>query len=266
MTEELQYRRDGHVATFTLNRPERRNAFSDRMIAGWVAAIEAARRDDQVRVVVVTGAGQAFCAGGDLAEIYHGWRSADPVTRKNYLWRGIQRVPFALANLDKPVIAAINGTAIGAGLDMALMCDMRLASEKAVLAESYVQVGFVPGDGGAFFLPRLVGLAKACELLFTGEPISTAEAERIGLVNRVVAHDELMRETYALAEKIAARPPTAVQLTKRLVYQGLESNLKTALDTASSFLSHVLALEETGAAMAAMLERLAAGRQKGKQG
>lgn len=265
MTEELQYRRDGHVATFTLNRPDRRNAFSERMIAEWVAAIEEARRDDAIRVVVVTGAGSAFCAGGDLGELYHGWRSADPITRKNYLWQGIHRVPFALADLDKPVIGAINGAATGAGLDMALMCDIRLASEKAVLAESYVLIGLAPGDGGAFFLPRLVGLAKACELLFTGEPISAAEAERIGLVNRLVPHDELMKETYAMAEKIASRPPTAVRLTKRLVYQGLESNLKTALDTASSFVSHLMSLDETGTAMAAMLERLAAGRQKGKQ-
>src|SRR5215208_5520206 len=148
MAEDLLYKREGHVGTFTLNRPEQRNAFSEAMIAEWVAAIDEARRDDQVRVVVVTGNGSAFCAGGDLAEIYNQWRIEDPITRKNHLWRAIQRVPLGLADLDKPVIAAVNGAAIGAGCDMALMCDIRLASDRAIFAETYVLVGLVPGDGG----------------------------------------------------------------------------------------------------------------------
>ncbi len=254
--DDFLYTRRGHVATFTLNRPAQRNAFTEQMISAWIAAIDEARRDDHVRVVVVTGAGSAFCAGGDLEEIYRTWRGADPITRKHHLWRSIQRVPLGLAEFDKPVIAAVNGPAIGAGCDMALMCDIRLASDRAVFAESYLAVGLVPGDGGAYFLPRLVGLGKACELLFTGRAVSASEAEHIGLVNQVVPHEELTDRAYALAERVASLPPTALQLTKRLIYQGLETNLRTALDLASSFMSHVLPLEETGEAMRAALERL----------
>jgi enoyl-CoA hydratase/carnithine racemase len=254
--DDFLHTTQGHVATFTLNRPAQRNAFTDPMIAAWIAAIDEVRRDDRVRVVVVTGSGSAFCAGGDLEDISTTWRSADPIARKHRLWRSIQRIPLTLAELDKPVIAAVNGPAIGAGCDMALMCDIRLASDRAVFAESYLVVGLVPGDGGAYFLPRLVGLGKACELLFTGQTVSASEAERIGLVNHVVPHAELMEHAYAMAEQVAALPPAATQLTKRLIYQGLETNLRTALDLASSFMAHVLPLEETGEAMRVALERL----------
>lgn len=251
---ELLYERQGHIATLTLNRPEQRNAFTDTMITEWAEALHEARRDDRVRVVVVTGAGQAFCAGGDLNSIMK-WQDADPITRKNHLWKGVYRVPFALEELDKPVIAAVNGAAVGAGCDMALMCDMRIASDKAVFAETYLLVGLVPGDGGAYYLPRLVGIAKACEMLFTGERITAEEALRIGLVNRVVPHDELMPRTYELAEKIAKLPPVTVQLTKRLLYQGLEGNLRTSLDLASSFMAHILPSPEAREAVRATLER-----------
>lgn len=252
---EVIYNVDGHIATLTLNRPEQRNAFTDTMIAEWAAALDEAKRDDQVRVIVVTGAGKAFCAGGDLNEISRWQQTENPLSRKNFLWKGVYRVPFALDNIDKPVIAAVNGAAIGAGCDMALMCDMRIASDRAVFAETYLLVGLIPGDGGAFYLPRLVGLAKACELLFTGERIDAHEAERIGLVNRVVPHEELMDKTYEMAERIAKLSPATVQLTKRLIYQGLEGNLKTALDLASSFMAHVLPTPESQAALRAMLER-----------
>ncbi|MDE3074051.1 MAG: enoyl-CoA hydratase/isomerase family protein [Chloroflexota bacterium] len=255
MEADFLFTREGPIATFTLNRPQRRNAFSDEMMAQWAAAIVEAQRDDRVRAVVVTGAGSAFCGGGDLEEILR-WRSEDPITRKAHLWQSILRVPLSLKDLDKPIIAAVNGPAIGAGCDMALMCDIRIASEKAVFAESYVLVGLVPGDGGAFFLPRLVGLAKACELLFTGETISAVEAERIGLVNRVVPHEELLPKAYAMAERIASMPAVSVRLTKRLIYQGLQSDVKTALDMSSSFIAHVIPLEETVQAMERMLERL----------
>ncbi|HEY8449389.1 MAG TPA: enoyl-CoA hydratase-related protein, partial [Bacillota bacterium] len=203
---ELLYERQGAIATLTLNRPEQRNAFTDVMIREWVEALQEARRDDRVHVVVLTGKDPAFCAGGDLKMIQQ-WQEAPPLERKNFLWAGVHGVPFALADLDKPVIAAVNGAAIGAGCDMALMCDMRIASERAVFAETYLLAGLVPGDGGAYFLPRVVGLSKAFEMLLTCERVDAQEAHRIGLVNRVVPHAELMSRTYEVAEKIAALPP-----------------------------------------------------------
>lgn len=259
---ELLYERQGHIATITLNRPEQRNAFTRTMLDMWAEALHEAKRDDQVRVVVVTGAGKAFCAGGDLTAIME-WQNDDPIGRKNHLWEGVYQVPFALEELDKPVIAAVNGAAVGAGCDMALMCDMRIASDQAMFAETYLLVGLVPGDGGAFYLPRLVGVAKACELLFTGERIDAQEAWRIGLVNRVVPHEELMARTYEMAEKIAKLPPRTVQLTKRLIYQGLEGNLKTALDLASSFMAHVLPSPEAREAVRSTFERTRTSRKKG---
>lgn len=174
-------------------------------------------------------------------------------------------MPLALAEFDKPVIAALNGPASGAGLDMALMCDMRIASERATFAES-INVGLVPGDGGAFYLPRIVGLPMACELLFSGRPVDATEALRIGLVNRVVPPDELLPASYELADRIASRPLTALRLTKRLIYAGLDSDLKTSLDLSSSFIAHVLDLDETGAAMAFVLDRLSKSKPKRESG
>ncbi len=186
-----------HVATITLNRPESLNAFSVPMIRAWIAALEECRDRDDVRVIVVTGAGRAFCAGGDVRAmeqrrgfLAQGEAELDtystPLAVKDSLWKLIQRIPLTLESIDKPVIAAINGDAVGAGLDMALMCDLRLAAEGARLSEGYVRVGIVPGDGAAYFLPRLVGPAKALELLLTGDRVTAREAERIGLINKVV--------------------------------------------------------------------------------
>jgi enoyl-CoA hydratase/carnithine racemase len=262
-TEDLLVSKDDGVWTLTLNRPAQRNAFSRPMLDAWERTLREARDDETARVLVLTGAGSAFCAGGDLSEIQEKWRRGDSIEQKNQLWRGVLRVPMALAELDKPVIAAINGAASGAGLDMALMCDIRLASDSARLAESYINVGLVPGDGGAYFLPRLVGLGRACELLFTGDPITAQEAERIGLINRVVPQEELLSEAQALARRIAAKPTQALRMTKRLIYSGLESSLKTSLDMSSSFFSHVLELDETSSAITTALERIS--KPRGEQ-
>lgn len=251
---DLLYGKEGLVATITLNRPERRNAFSTEMLDLWVDAIEAAGADPGVKVVVLTGAGSAFCAGGDLGEILT-WGDADPLARKDFLGKQIHRIPRAMAGLEKPAIAAMNGAAMGAGLDMALMCDIRLAAESAKMGETYLLGGLVPGDGGAFLLPRIVGLARTCELLFTGEVLTAAQAERIGLVNRVVPDAELLGAAHALAERIAARSAAALRLTKRLIYQGLDSTLETALEMASSYMAHVLPLPETREALQGLLNR-----------
>jgi enoyl-CoA hydratase/carnithine racemase len=234
------YRTDGHVALITLNRPEAKNAFSAEMIRLWREYLEQARTDDQVRVVVLTGAGDTFCSGGDIRDMADGKLTS--WTMKGFLWEGVHRIVLAMEDLDKPVIAAINGAAMGAGLDMALMCDLRLCSDRANLAESYVLMGLVPGDGGAFFLPRVVGLAKAMELLLTGDVLSAQAALDLGLVNRVVADEALMDEAIKLARKIAGRPPQAVRMMKRAVYQGLTSTLRAHLDYISS---QVALLSET---------------------
>lgn len=250
---DLIYRTDGNVASIILNRPEAKNAFSGAMIDLWREALETARADSSVRVVTLTGNGDTFCSGGNIRDMAEGKLVSWDM--KNFLWEGVHRIVLAMEDLDKPVIAAINGAAMGAGLDMALMCDMRLCSDRARLGESYILMGLVPGDGGAFFLPRLVGVAKAMELLLTGEAITPEEALRIGLVNRVVPHESLLEEATKLARKIAAMPPQAVRMMKRAVYQSLGSPLRTHLDYISSQLSLLSETEDHREAARSFLEK-----------
>src|ERR671938_13245 len=164
----IRFTTDDRIATILIDRPERMNAFTLAMIDDWTAALEECRRDDTIHVVVVTGAGSAFCSGGDIAEMQERLGNT-PQQRKDELWRRIQRIPLALEDLDKPVIVAVNGVATGAGMDLALMGDIRYAAESARFAETYVKVGLVPGAGGAHFLPRLIGPARALELFWTGD-------------------------------------------------------------------------------------------------
>ncbi|HNT68530.1 MAG TPA: enoyl-CoA hydratase-related protein [Syntrophorhabdaceae bacterium] len=247
------YEAKEHVAVITLNRPEAKNAFSPEMIRLWREYLEEAKQDDAIRAIVVTGNGDTFCSGGDIRDMAEGkLKSWD---MKRFLWDGVHRIVFALEDLDKPVIAAINGAAMGAGMDMAIMCDLRVCSEKAKLAESYIMMGLVPGDGGAYFLPRVAGLPKALELLLTGDVMSAEEALRLGIVNKVVSHDRLMAETMKLAEKIASRPPLAIRMTKRAVYQGLTSTLRSHLDYISSQISLLSETKDHQEAARAFLEK-----------
>jgi enoyl-CoA hydratase/carnithine racemase len=230
---ELEYSREGGVATVLLNRPERKNAFTLTMIDLWRDAYLEARRDEQVRVIVVRGAGDAFCAGVDLGALQSEMGN-DPVSYKEFLAERVQRIPLAVEDLDKPIIASISGAAVGAGLDMALMCDLRIAGTSARLCESYINIGLVPGAGGCYYLPRIVGLAKAFELLITGDFIDAQEAQRIGLVNRVYGDEELLERTYELAERIARTPLLSLRMMKRTLYQSASTDLRTALDLVSS--------------------------------
>jgi enoyl-CoA hydratase/carnithine racemase len=233
--------RDDGVATITLNRPERLNAFTHTMIDRWVEALHDAQHNDAVQVVVVTGAGRAFCSGGDVGGMNE--RSPDMTGLDHKRWlEAIHRVPLALEALDKPVIAALNGVAVGAGLDMALMCDLRYAVAGTRFSEGYVKVGLIPGDGGTYFLPRLVGTARALELFWTGDFVSAEEAERIGLVNRVFAPEELLPQVYALAGRLAAGPSVAIRTIKRSVYQGMRMDLRNHLDMLSS---HMAVIRQT---------------------
>jgi enoyl-CoA hydratase/carnithine racemase len=221
------------VARITLNRPERMNAFTFEMIDAWAAALQHCRSDDSVKVVVVTGAGKAFCSGGDIVEMCDRVDQT-PEQRKNEIYQRVQRIPLALEDLDKPVIAVVNGVATGAGLDLALMCDMRFAAASARFAETYLKVGLVPGAGGTHFLPRLVGPAKALEMFLTADFVDADEAVRLGIVNRIFPDEALHDEVEKIIARIAAGPGWAMRAIKRAIYQGMRNDLRTNLDLISS--------------------------------
>jgi len=214
------------VVTLTLNRPEALNSFNIEMKEALLAAMKDAARDKSVRVVVVTGAGRAFSAGQDLKE-----RSAPGVADLGTELR-VRYNPIVLAmrRLEKPVIGAINGVAAGAGISVALACDIRIAADNASFIEVFGRVGLVPDTGSTWFLPRLVGYAKAAEMMFTTDPVDAAAAERIGLVNRVVPADQLTAETNTLATKLAQAAPLALALAKRGLNRALESGLEDQLE------------------------------------
>ena len=234
MSDEIRLEVAERIATITLNRPERRNAFTRSMIDAWAAALAECRDREDVHVVVVTGAGKAFCSGGDIQDLMGEGLEQAPAEQRATIGEHVHRIPLTLADMDKAVIAAINGAAIGAGLDLALAMDLRFAAASARFAETYVKVGLAPGAGGAHWLPRLVGQAKALELLWTGEAIDAAEAERIGLVNRVWPDDELMPRTMELARSLADSPTLAIRAIKRLVRDGIGGDLRAGLDRASA--------------------------------
>ncbi|HTS54770.1 MAG TPA: enoyl-CoA hydratase-related protein [Burkholderiales bacterium] len=243
MTEQLKFSIAEGIARIVLDRPERMNAFTFAMIDAWTAALQRCRTDDAVKVVIVTGTGTAFCSGGDIVEMGERLEHT-PEQRKSELFQRIERIPLALEDLDKPVIAAVNGVATGAGMDMALMCDLRYAARSARFAETYVKVGLVPGAGGAHFLPRLVGVSKALELFLTGDFVDAHEALRIGLVNQVFADETLSEEVDKIARRMASAPALTLRMTKRAIYQGLRNDLRTNLDLISSHYAVITSTQE----------------------
>lgn len=255
----LLYQQDGPVVTLTMNQPEQRNPLTgNTAIPEFLEAIARIHADTSVRCVILTGAGPSFCAGGDIREMQ---RQASPEVsemsiRQDYQL-GIQRLPPALFNLEVPVIAAINGHAIGAGLDLACMCDIRIASDKAKFAESFVKLGIIPGDGGAWLLPRVVGLSRAAELAFTGDSIDARQALEWNLISRVVPHEQLMDAACELAARITANPAHALRLTKRLLREGIYGRLESVLELSAVFqaVSHKTA--DHREAVAAFLEKRA---------
>lgn len=243
------------IATVTLNRPERRNAFTLPMINAWAEALDACRRRADVRVVVVTGAGTAFCGGGDIEDLMEAGLERGPAAQRATIGEHVHRIPLALADMDKPVLAALNGAAIGAGLDLALAMDLRFAAASARFAETYVAMGLAPGAGGAHWLPRLVGPARALELLWSGEAIEAAEAERIGLVDRVWPDDDLMPRTLAFARRLADGPTLAIRAIKRLVQGGLAGDLRANLDRAAATYGVLSSTDDHREAVAAFREK-----------
>lgn len=233
----LKINRDDAILTLTMSQPETRNALTgNTAVEEFVQACAEIQADRTVRAVILTGEGPVFSSGGnvkDMQRYFQQQLSPDSI-REEYR-RGIQRLPKALYNLDVPVVAAVNGPAVGAGLDLACMCDIRIASEKATFAESFVKVGIVPGDGGAWLLPRAVGMSKAAEMAFTGEAISAQEALACGLVSRVVPPEALLETALALARRIAVNPGGVLRMTKRLLREGERATLESLLETSAAY-------------------------------
>lgn len=250
--------RDGPVLRVSINRADQRNSLSDpALIDAVVALCDAANGDHSIHAIVLTGAGTAFSAGGNVKNMRDkiGVSAGAPhQIRENYR-HGIQRLPLALHGLEVPIIAAVNGPAIGAGLDLACMCDIRIAAQSATFAESFVRLGLVPGDGGAWWLPRIIGLPRATLLSLTGNTIDAATALEWGLVTQVVPDEDLASAAAALASSIAAHPSHALRMTKRLLKEGQHMQLPSLLELSAGLQALAHHAEDHGEAVSAVLEK-----------
>lgn len=263
MTDLILFEQRERIAILTLNRPEVRNILSgEGMTEAIVNAIDRLSATADIHVAVLTGAGTAFSAGGDLKRMLATATARDPNTaRRNYV-EGIQRIPRAFARCEVPIIAAINGPASGAGLDLACMCDIRIAAQSATFSESFVRIGIVPGDGGSWFLPRVVGLPKALEMSLTADTLDAGQALRCQLVTRVVPDAELMPTALAFAERIARHPSPAVRMTKTLLQRSLGMTLDDTLTMTSAFQALAHTTAEHKAALEQAVEALNASKRK----
>lgn len=228
---------DGPTQVWTINLPQVGNAITDPgFIAAFETAVDRANADTAIRAVILTGEGKIFSGGGNVKEMAdrEGMFGLDPLDQRHAYIDGIQRVPRALGRLEVPLIGAINGPAIGAGCDLAMMCDIRVASERASFAESFVQIGLIPGDGGTWFLPRAVGHERAAEMTFTGDRIDAATALDWGMVSRVVPHGDLLPQAHALAERITKNPAHALRMAKRLLQESRSGSLESTLGMAAA--------------------------------
>lgn len=248
--------KEEHIATITMNRPDKMNALNTQMLQEMVAAIAEIASNDDVRVVVLTGAGRVFCSGADISK---GGKasglSGTPVEMHHNVRNSYQKVALGLQRLDKPTIAMVNGAAVGAGCDFAFACDMRVGSEKSRFRNGFVRVGLIPGGGGTWLYTRLMGLGRGLEFLFTGDFLEAEEAKRIGVLNRLVSADDLERETMDLAGKIAQNPPLAVQMSKMLAYKALDTDLEAALEMSAAYQALALSSEDYREGVAAFIEK-----------
>ena len=246
------------IALLTMSRPESRNPLDPEMQDALLDTLSSLDAGQQVRVAILTGAGTAFCAGGNvrrMGEAASGPKERTPAQARGYYRWGIQRIPRLLEQLEMPVIAAVNGPAMGAGCDLACMCDLRIAGESARFAESFVKLGIIPGDGGAWLLPRIVGFAKASEMALTGDSLTAQEALAAGLVSRVVPDAELIPAARALAARVAANPPQAVRMARRLLREAWNNRLDTVLEMSSAMQAVAHTTEDHKEALAAMREK-----------
>ena len=240
-----------------LNRPDARNAYSNSMVDEIVAAFDAAEEDDAVRVVAITGSGTAFSAGGDLKLMaaHSGMFEGDATALRARYLRGIQRIPRRLLRFDKPVIAAVNGAAIGAGLDLACMADFRVASERAKFGSTFVKVGLVPGDGGAYFLSRTIGYPRALDMVLTARIVGAEEASTLALVHEVVPASDLTDAVRRRAEHLCGLPPLALRLTKSAAVRSWDLGADQALLVAATYQGISQNTEDHDEAVAAFLEK-----------
>lgn len=258
MTDFVLFARDGAVVTLTLNRPDERNALSTQ--AQWDELVDCCARvraDESVKAVILTGAGTAFSAGGNVKDMRDkkGIAGGSPYAVFKGYQGGIQRIPLSLHQLEVPTIAAVNGPAIGAGCDLACMCDIRIASEQATFAESFVKLGIIPGDGGAWLLQRAIGYQRAAELTFTGDAIDAHAALAMGLVTRVVAPEALMPSARDLAARIAANSAPALRMAKQLLRQAQTARFDETLQLSAALQALAHHTPEHDAAVAAFFAR-----------
>jgi enoyl-CoA hydratase/carnithine racemase len=251
------------VGVLTLNRPERMNAFDEKMEAEFVQVIQEVSQDDEIRVLVVTGAGKAFCAGADVGRMSSGERKPKGAEEIRRGFRNIQGIILGLHRLEKPTIAMVNGVAVGGGFDLACACDLRTGSENARFMVAFTRIGLFPGWGGTWLYPRIIGIPKAAEMLFTGDFLEAKDAERFGLLNNLVPAAELEKETMNLARRIANGPPIAIRLAKMQLYKGLEMDLETAMQVAAACETITLTSEDHKEGVAAFREKRPP-RYKGK--
>lgn len=254
MSDELLFEIENGVATVTINRPEKRNSFTDEMVQRWVAWLEECKTNDDVKVIVFTAVDKAFSAGGDTSGLAEKALQT-PLQAKERMMRNTQTLTRKVAELDKPIIAAVNGSAVGGGMDLALMCDVRLATASARFAETYAKMGLVPGVGGSWMLPRLIGTAAALDMFWTSRWVDAEEALRLGIVNRVFPDEEFRASVKEYAETIANGAPNSIRYIKRLVYQGMATDLHTHLDTLSSHLALIRTGNDHQEAVAAFKEK-----------
>lgn len=254
----LKRERDGAILKLTLNDPDTRNALtSPEQFQEIVSLCDELRQDYSVKVIILTGAGSSFCAGGNVKDMRDrsGIFAGSPVALRDSYRNGIQRIPTALYNLDIPIVAAINGHAIGAGLDLTCMCDVRIAAKGAKFSESFVKLGIVPGDGGAWLLPRVIGMPKASLMALTGDMIDAQTALEYGLVTEVVPSEKLEQAALSVAQRIAANPAHGLRLTKRLLREGQHMRLDSLLELSAAYQSIAHHTQDHREAVSAFLEK-----------
>jgi len=259
MTEQsnklVTYHVDGNVAVITLNRPDKLNAFTTEMLKELGEAVKQAERDETVRAVVITGAGRGFCAGQDVRELQERAIAGGGGDLQEHLERTYHPIVRRIRRMEKPVIAAVNGVAAGAGASLALACDLRIAAENASFVQAFVNVGLIPDSGSSFFLPRLVGLGRALELALTGRVVSAEEAERLGIFNRVVPAEQLMDSAMELARQLAQGPTKVIGLIKRALNRSWNLDLDEALAYEAQLQAIAGSTEDHREGIAAFLEK-----------